>query len=682
MDEHPEPDPDSGSLPGPADDAPEGPPPYGFGDWDAYRAWVQELIDGDPGPAQEMAGFCGWLEDEDTGPDAVPAEPESNGLGISVSLGDAAGLDPALLAAMCGPDGLRGEGLGPQFGQDAPADALRPSPVLAALTEQALADGLSRLTDDELLGVLQGSVRLENREGWKQQLLIAEFARRRAAAKDAETAAAGGRVRCRAGEFPGEELAIELLIGPLTAASRIQDAQDLTGRLPATLAAMAAGLLNTHRASVIAASTHVLSDGDAAAADAVLAKFALGRRVATLARKAAALELKLAPEAVAARKERARRVFQRVEARREESGNASLSGRELGTADVLASKAHMDALAAKLRAAGVPGTLDGLRVLVFTELTQGRDPLDRINPAAAAPARGGGSGPDPAASADHPDSGGPALPPDMRPGRNPDGPAAPSDAPGGGWPRWGPGDPGYDEDHDDDSLGDAPRRDPAPFPALINFLVPVGTYLGWSTVPGEGAGWGLLDRAEIRDLIRAAATHPRTRWCATLVGPDGTAVAHACATGQHPWLADVTAPPAPPAGRHSDGPDPPQAAQLADVIRRLGLTFRPIAKGGCDHAAAEDRYTPSRKLRHLVRARTDRCDAPGCDAPAVNGDLDHTIEYPAGLTCQCNLGPKCRRHHRCKQSPGIKLEQPEPGVLRWTLPSGRVHTTTPTVYEL
>lgn len=27
------------------------------------------------------------------------------------------------------------------------------------------------------------------------------------------------------------------------------------------------------------------------------------------------------------------------------------------------------------------------------------------------------------------------------------------------------------------------------------------------------------------------------------------------------------------------------------------------------------------------------------------------------------------------------VEQPQPGVIRWTLPSGRIHTTKPTVYE-
>ena len=63
---------------------------------------------------------------------------------------------------------------------------------------------------------------------------------------------------------------------------------------------------------------------------------------------------------------------------REESGNAFLSGRELAIEDALASKAHIDALAVALRRGGLPGTLQRLRVLAFNDLTQGRDPLDRL----------------------------------------------------------------------------------------------------------------------------------------------------------------------------------------------------------------------------------------------------------------------------------------------------------------
>lgn len=47
-----------------------------------------------------------------------------------------------------------------------------------------------------------------------------------------------------------------------------------------------------------------------------------------------------------------------------------------------------------------------------------------------------------------------------------------------------------------------------------------------------------------------------------------------------------------------------------------------------------------------------------------------------------NLGPACRRHHRVKQAPGWHLEQPQPGIMRWTTPSGRSYTTRPTIYEM
>ena len=88
--------------------------------------------------------------------------------------------------------------------------------------------------------------------------------------------------------------------------------------------------------------------------------------------------MKLDPEAFKRGKDKQRRDRQRVVAGREESGNAFLSGRELAIEDALASKAHIDALAVVLRSGGLPGTLQQLRVLAFNDLTQGRDPRDRL----------------------------------------------------------------------------------------------------------------------------------------------------------------------------------------------------------------------------------------------------------------------------------------------------------------
>jgi hypothetical protein len=57
-------------------------------------------------------------------------------------------------------------------------------------------------------------------------------------------------------------------------------------------------------------------------------------------------------------------------------------------------------------------------------------------------------------------------------------------------------------------------------------------------------------------------------------------------------------------------------------------------------------------------------------------------EHTSCPGCVCEDSPTCRRHHKCKQAPAWELEQPEPGVMRWTTPAGPTYTTRPTVYEL
>jgi hypothetical protein len=373
----------------------------------------------------------------------------------------------------------------PRFGQDDEADLLPPRPLLAGLTEEAVSD-LGRLSDSELVGVLQATRRQIAREQYKQVLVTAEYARRRQAVFE-DAARRGVPVGCRPGGFPGDELAMELVTTPVDAGRRIDDAIDLTSRLPMTLAGMAAGVIDEARAAWIAMYTRSLSPADAARADETLAQAAPDLRVERLANRAARLEAKLNPEAVKARKERARRHEQRVEARREASGNACLAGREMDTADVLASKAFIDALAARLRRGGLPGSLGALRVLAMADLTQGRDPLGRLNAAAgsASPAPGGAE-----------------LTAEPKPSAG-----------------WDPSnDAPADEPLDDEpSPGDgAARPHPAPLPALINLIVPAGTLLGWSTAPAQAGALGLLDPDETRAIAQAAARHPRTRWCATL----------------------------------------------------------------------------------------------------------------------------------------------------------------------
>jgi hypothetical protein len=596
------------------------------------------------------ADLARFLADVDAGLIPVPPEPPDSlagmpaGPAVWFTLGEAADVDPAELAVMAGPKGLGGQ----VFASERAADAMRPGPLLSILAEQAAEDPAA-LTDDELMGLVSAARRLAARAEYLELAGIAEFARRRQAQHEAAVAG-GAKPGRRPGEFADEELGFELTVTARAAGDRMDMAAALATRLPATFAGMAAGVIDGQRAHTIWYYTRFLSDEHAALADKILAEAAPGLRPDQVEGKAYRLELKLDPEAVRARREHARRTGRRVETRREASGNLAFGARELSIEEALAARAANDADAAALRAAGMPGSLRELRLLAFLDRQAGRNPLDR----AAGPAGGqnsaAGASPDP-----HPDPGtGDEDDPDGDDG-GPD--AGEPCSPGG--------------------------RATAPLPALINLIVPAGPLFGWSTAPGEAGGWGLLDPAETRGIVQTASRHPRTRWCVTVTGPDGTAIAHGCARGSHPWTpppptTDTTGPPGtgPP-----PGPGPAQAVQLAELLRALNVQFSPIARGGCDHRDREDRYRPSRRLGHLVRARTATCVAPGCAAQAASCDLDHTIPWPAGITCQCDLSPGCRHHHRVKQAPGWHLDQAEPGIMRWTTPSGRTYTTRPTRYD-
>jgi hypothetical protein len=564
-----------------------------------------------------------WESDIRAGREQVP-EPWSSPA-CTVSLGEAADVDLA-------------EFSGAVFTEDRAGDAMAPGPVLAALTEQAAGD-VAALTDDELVGAAAAARRLAARAEYLELTAVAEFGRRRDAACEASKAA-GARPGRRDGEFAGEELAYSQVSSADQACDKLAFAAALAARLPDTFARLGAGRLDRYRALLIHRATACLTDAQAAEADTILAAAAPGLTYGQLRAKAARLEMRLDPEGVKRRKDEAAARHRRVEARREDSGNMAFGGRELTVEEALAAKAAIETDAVALRNAGMDGSLRQLRVLAYLDRLQGLNPLHRIT-----------------ARAGHPDPGGnPAGGEDEDEGR-----------PGGfgGGPQ-GPG---------------TPAGGLAPLPALTTLVVSAGTLLGWSDAPGEVGGWGPVDADDVRCLVQAASAHPRSRWCVTVSGPDGTAIGHGCARGQHPWTPEPGPGASPGHGPHRrpgsrDGP-----AQLADLLRRLNITVRPIAKGSCDHRHHEDRYTPSRRLKHLIRARTARCGAPGCGARAINCDLDHTLAYPAGITCECDLGPFCRRHHRVKQAPGWRVDQPEPGVIRWTTPAGRHYTTRPTVYE-
>jgi Domain of unknown function (DUF222) len=446
-------------------------------------------------------------------------------------------------------------------------------------------------------------------------------------------------------------------------------------RLPRTLAALSAGRIQPYHVRIIAEETSILSDEDAAKADEILAEAAQRKTFGQLRHAARVLVLKLDPDSARRKKERAKRDAH-VRRFREDSGNGGMVAREMPADEVLASWQHIEQRALDLRAAGVEGTLRELRVRAFHDLLQERDSRSGAGQASGNSGEGSG-GPHGPSGHGEPDGGGP--------GGNGGGPGGN----GGSGPGPHPGPAGT-------GPGRYAARDDGPsFAALVTITVPLGTVEGQSDEPAQAAGFGLVDADTARDLVAAAARHPQTRWCATALHPDGTAAAHGCVRGRHrgppgttvitpgttvitPGTTVIT----PGTVNTRAGPGPPPGTRAQDFLDRLGVSLTPIARRDCDHTAAESHYTPSRKLQHLVRARTTRCSAPGCGRPAARCDLDHTTAWDdGGPTCQCNLAPLCRHHHRLKQTEGWRLEQPEPGVLRWRAPSGRSYATAPTNYH-
>jgi hypothetical protein len=496
------------------------------------------------------------------------------------------------------------------FAEDGRADTMAPGPLLATVLDAVTTPGgagLSALADDQLIGFLSGTRRMASRLEWARMAALAEFAS-----------------RPRRDDFAADEVAAAFRLNWLSAAGEIQYSQLVARRLPVTFALLAAGMLDPAHVRIIEDATSILSDEDAALADAKLAEVAQDKTYAELRRAATRLVTRLDPEAVRKRKEKARREAH-VRAFREDSGNAGISGREMPSVEVLASMQHIEHRARALRDAGVPGTWEELKARALLDLLQERD--SRPAPAEA-PVQGSDAG---------------------------NGDAGETDSPGPD-----PGSPG----------GSGPGGSGSSIGALITITVPHTALTGNTGPPGEVGGFGTLDHADTRDLIAAAARNPATRWCLTTLHPDGTAATHDCATGPHPW----------PPGQGLPGPSPPEPVTLRSLLDFLNLTgLTPIIRGPCEHTAAEDRYRPSRKLTHRVKARNTTCTAPGCGRRAATCDLDHTDpHHDGGLTCECNLAPLCRHHHRCKQAEGWRLEQPEPGVLVWHTPAGRTYTTTPT----
>jgi hypothetical protein len=533
---------------------------------------------------------------------------------------------------------------GPGFASGGLLDRLEPGPVLAQALAEARDAGFDLLSDDEVAGVMLAGRRLESRGAASLAAATAELDRRRRASGDE-----------RIIEHTDNEAAI-LLALTRASAQRLLEFADGLSRLPATAAALWAGRIDRAKAELIAFETQLL-DPDLAAEVELLVMGDAPRLTTTVLRRRLRRAV-IAADPGAARRRAAKAVRQaRVELFDERSGGtAGLSGRDLPLPGALAADRRIDTAARDLKAAGVAATLPQLRAAVFLSLLTGTDPCGFLPPPDSAQTTPDASAP---TTGPHQDASAPSGGSDLP---SPGTPSPAADAPG----RPGPG----TESTDGGGIGtggsaaggsDVPWPGPQSLPlrGSVNLTMPLATWLGASRSPGDIAGFGPATAESCEELADWIAHSPGTRWCLTVTDKAGHAVGHGCARRPPPPRTD-------PAG-------------LAAWLARLKI--EPIEAGTCTHARQVPGYRIPASLHHIVKIRQRTCSNPICSRPATAADDDHTLAYgKGGRTCECGVGPACRKCHRTKQAPGWRLEQPTPGVLIWHLPNGRSFTATPDTY--
>jgi hypothetical protein len=497
------------------------------------------------------------------------------------------------------------------FAENGRADTMRPGPLLAAILSALAGEdgkGLAGLSDDQLIGFLSGARRMESLAAWTQMAALREFAGRHPTT--------GPCGQPGVSEFAADEVASAFRLTWHSAADQITYACAVASRLPETFAMLAAGKIHPVHVRIIEDETSILSAADAAIADEKLAEAARSKTFGELRSAAHRLVMRLDPEAVRKRKERARRDAH-VRRFREASGNAGMTAREMPSVEIFASMQHVEARALDLRAAGMTGTLEELKARAYLDLLQERDSRLTLDI------------PDP-----DPDQPGPA-------GAGPEGPS-PQDGNGGGT---GPGGSGGPARTGPGGHGRSAAKDDGPsVAALVNITIPATALEGDTGPPGEVAGFGLVDHQDARDLVAAAARNPNSRWCVTALNPDGTAAAHGCAAGPRPW-----APGPDPSGR---GPGPPGTTEPAELLRMLKITLNIVIRGPCNHAQAQRRYRPGRTgvrtARRPLRPGPHQPLAPG--RPELPMQPGTAVQTPPSVQASPRLVARTTRTRRAEMA--------------------------------
>ncbi len=265
----------------------------------------------------------------------------------------------------------------------------------------------------------------------------------------------------------------------------------------------------------------------------------------------------------------------------------------------------------------------------------------------------------------------------------------------------------------------APGRPP---PGLLDVLLPWSALTSTSGEPAVLGRIGPVTPMQTSQLVDLATRHPGTQWRVILIDDEGHVQAvERLRSSRSAWHSQARAGPVtttptfgpmattpvsgsaattPVIGRVTvTVPENALSAEPDSPVEREGLAGALLraanralasaraarvaneAVGGCAHLGGTATYRPPPRIREFVAARDLTCTFPPCGQPAWRADLDHTVPWHrGGPTCACNLGGRCRTHHKIKQLPGWKLEQTQAGTFRWTTPAGRTHTVEPHRY--
>ena len=259
-------------------------------------------------------------------------------------------------------------------------DICGPSAALAAALEGASGPEwrCPGATRDEMFGLLRQWQALES---WA---VAGKLGIARALIRDEGQPLPGGGYH---GDLPDgwtksltHEVALALAMPPQSAETLMWTAWDLQARLPRTGALLADGALTYAKARAVVEALGVLTDVDAAQAEASMVADLPGKTYGQAERLAVQAAITVDPQSATRRREDAERNRARILLRRDPSGAASLGGYDLPTDETLAAYANVCARAAEYKDSGVFAgvRMDQFRAMAYLDILNGVSAEARI----------------------------------------------------------------------------------------------------------------------------------------------------------------------------------------------------------------------------------------------------------------------------------------------------------------